>query len=124
MGLALVLPLAGCLSAAPLRRAGQAGATTADYRLHPGDKLRVVIFGEMEQQALIRPDHKISLPFVGEVSTRNKTADALSQELTAKYKMNAVVMVQEYRTWQQTLKEALGLARDVFIVFFAIQRRR
>lgn len=96
--------------------------TRGDYKLQIGDKLRVVIFGEMEEQALIRPDHKISLPFVGEVSTRGKTADALSQELTTKYHMNTVVMVQEYRTWQQTLKEALGLARDVFIIVFAIQR--
>ena len=96
--------------------------TRGDYKLHVGDKLRVVIFGEMEEQALVRPDHKISLPFVGELSTKGKTADALSQELTAKYKMNAVVMVQEYRTWQQTLKEALGFARDVFIIFFAVQR--
>lgn len=110
---ALVLALPGCASFR---------MTRGDYRLHVGDKLRVVIFGEMEEQALIRPDHKISLPFVGEVSTRGKTADALSQEFTAKYKMNTVVMVQEYRTWQQTLKEALGLARDLFIVFFAAQR--
>ena len=110
---ALVLALPGC---AGFRM------TRGDYQLHVGDKLRIVIFGEMEEQALIRPDHKISLPFVGEVSTRGKTADALSQEFTAKYKMNTVVMVQEYRTWQQTLKEALGLARDLFIVFFAAQR--
>ena len=113
MVLALILVLPGCASFRMAR---------GDYKLHVGDKLRVVIFGEMEEQALIRPDHKISLPFVGEVSTRGKTAGALSQELTAKYHMNTVVMVQEYRTWQQTLKEALGLARDVFIVFFAIQR--
>jgi len=96
--------------------------TRGDYKLQVGDKLKVIIFGEMEEQALIRLDHKISLPFVGELSTRGKTADLLSQELTAKYKMTTVVMVQEYRTWQQTLKEALGLARDLFIVFFALQR--
>jgi len=113
MVLALILVLPGCASFR---------MTRGDYKLHVGDKLRVVIFGEMEEQALIRPDHKISLPFVGEVSTRHKTADALSQELTVKYHMNTVVMVQEYRTWQQTLKEALGLARDMFIIFFAIQR--
>jgi len=97
-------------------------ATTGDYHLHVGDKLKVVIFGEMEEQALIRPDHKISLPIIGEVSTRRKTPVQLSQELTAKYKMSTVVMVQEYRTWQGQLKEALGLARDVFLILFAIQR--
>jgi len=113
MSVALSLMLTGCATTPFTRR---------DYRLQVGDKLRIVIFGEMEEQALIRPDHKISLPIIGEVSTRRKTPAQLSQELTAKYKMTTVVMVQEPRTWKESLKEALGLARDLFIVFFAIQR--
>lgn len=107
------LALGGCTTLSPAR---------GDYRLHVGDKLKVVIFGEMDEQVIVRPDHKISLPIVGELSTRGKTADALSQELTAKYRMSAVVMVQEYRIWKESLKEALGLARDIFIIVFAIQR--
>jgi protein involved in polysaccharide export with SLBB domain len=88
-----------------------------------GDKLRVVIFGEMEEQALIRPDHKISLPFVGELSTRGKTADALSQELTAKYKMSTVVMVQDYQTRQEAVRDTLRFIRDILVLaFFALQR--
>lgn len=109
MTLALALALAGC-------------STTADYRLHVGDTLKVVIFGELDEQALVRPDHKISLPIIGEVSTHRKTPAQLSQELTQRYRLPTVVMIQEFRTWQQTLKEALGLARDLFIVFFALQR--
>lgn len=101
---------------------GCATLGSGDYRLHVGDELKIVVFDELDEQVLIRPDHKISLPIIGEVSTRQKTAEQLSQELTAKYKMSTVVMVQEYRTWQQTFKDALGLARDVFIIFFAVQR--
>lgn len=106
---ALVLTLSGC-------------ATTGDYRLQPGDKLNVVIFGELEEQAVVRPDYKISLPIIGEVSTRGKSAESLSQELTNRYHMATVVMVQEYRTWRTQLKEALGFARDVFIIVFAVLR--
>lgn len=93
-----------------------------DYRLQVGDKLKIVIFGEMDEQTIVRPDHKISLPIVGEISIRKKTPAQVSKELTTKYHMNTVVMVQEYHAWQAQLKEALGLARDVFLIFFAIQR--
>ena len=93
-----------------------------EYRLHTGDTLKVVIFGEMDEQALVRPDHRISLPIVGEISTHKKTAAQLSRELTDRYQMTTVVMVQEYRTWKDTLKESLGLARDVFLILFALQR--
>jgi len=97
-------------------------ATGREYRLHTGDKLKVVIFGELDEQAVVRPDHRISLPIIGEISTRRKTPAQLSRELTGRYQMTAVVMVQEYRTWKDTLKASLGLARDVFLIIFAAQR--
>jgi protein involved in polysaccharide export with SLBB domain len=110
--LVLALALTGC---AHLQR-------DVEYRLHPGDTLKVVIFGELEEQVVVRPDQRISLPIIGEVSTRRKTPAQLSDELSVKYALTAVVIVQECRTWQASLKDALALARDVLLVSLAASR--
>ena len=109
----LALALSGC-AALPARD---------DYALQVGDRLKVVIFGELDEQALIRPDHKISLPIIGEVSTRKKTAEQLSQELTTKYHMPTVVMVQDYQTRQAVARDLLRFVRDILVLaFFALRR--
>ena len=90
-------PTAG---AAPAPRA----ATTVsswkdpDYRLGPGDKLRIEVFEQpqLSQSVQIRPDGKITLPFVDDVAAAGQTSGQLRDSLTASLKefvRNPVVTV-------------------------------
>ncbi|HEX5473898.1 MAG TPA: polysaccharide biosynthesis/export family protein [Vicinamibacterales bacterium] len=65
-------------------RAGAAGAppapaappaTTPEYRLHVGDKLRVDVYKDpnLSQSLQIRPDGKITLPLVGDIEAAGKS---------------------------------------------------
>jgi polysaccharide biosynthesis/export protein len=70
----------------------------AEYRLGPGDKLRVEVYGEpqLSQSLQIRPDGKITLPLVDDVQAAGRTSlelrDSLSQAL-GEYVNNPVVTV-------------------------------
>jgi polysaccharide export outer membrane protein len=79
-----------------------AGWKESEYRLGPGDKLRIEVFEQeqLSQSVQIRPDGKITLPFVGEVSAAGQTPTQLNEALTAalkEYVRNPVVttIVQE-----------------------------
>lgn len=54
------------------------------YRVQPGDVLQVSVWREpdMQLETVVRPDGGISVPLVGEVSTKGKTVDELRNELT------------------------------------------
>ena len=54
------------------------------YRVQPGDILQVSVWREpdMQLETVVRPDGGISVPLVGEVSTKGKTVDELRNELT------------------------------------------
>ena len=70
----------------------------AEYRLGPGDKLRIEVFeqNQISQSLQIRPDGKITLPHVGEVPAAGKTSLELKDALTAslkEYVINPVVTV-------------------------------
>jgi polysaccharide biosynthesis/export protein len=54
------------------------------YRVQPGDVLQVSVWREpdMQLETVVRPDGGISVPLVGEVSTKGKTVDELRTELT------------------------------------------
>ncbi len=49
--------------------------TSADYRLVPGDKLRIEVYkdAQLSQSLQIRPDGKITLPLVGDVAAAGHT---------------------------------------------------
>ncbi len=70
----------------------------ADYRLGPGDKLRIEVYKDpqLSQSVQIRPDGKITLPLVGDVEATGRTPielrDALTQALK-EYMNNPVVTV-------------------------------
>jgi polysaccharide export outer membrane protein len=72
--------------AAP-RAATAAAATTPDYRLVSGDKLRIEVYkdAQLSQSLQIRPDGKITLPLVGDVEATGRTPlelrDLLSKSL-------------------------------------------
>jgi len=76
----------------------EASATAADYRLVPGDKLRIEVYKDpqISQTLQIRPDGKITLPLVGDVAAAGRTPVALRDSITTslkEYITNPVVTV-------------------------------
>jgi polysaccharide export outer membrane protein len=69
-----------------------------EYRLGPGDKLRVEVYREtqLSQSLQVRPDGKITLPLIGDVSAAGRTSMELRDVLTTslkEYVTNPVVTV-------------------------------
>jgi polysaccharide biosynthesis/export protein len=69
-----------------------------EYRLGPGDKLRVEVYREpqLSQSLQVRPDGKITLPLVGDVAATGRTSIELRDSLTTslkEYVTNPVVTV-------------------------------
>jgi polysaccharide export outer membrane protein len=69
-----------------------------EYRLGPGDKLRVEVYREtqLSQSLQVRPDGKITLPLVGDFLAAGKTSIELRDALTTslkEYVTNPVVTV-------------------------------
>ena len=91
--------------------------TTKEYHLKPGDEIRVVIWKEFDEKALVRPDRKISLPMIGEISCKGKTIDELNQELSDKFDASTVLMVTKYHTYKDTIKGIVGPARDISFLY-------
>ncbi|HEY0836511.1 MAG TPA: polysaccharide biosynthesis/export family protein [Azospirillum sp.] len=76
------LVLAGCANMdAPPEPAGL--ADSGDYRLGPGDAVRVVVFGEDVLSGEFRVDGsgRIAMPLIGEVPARDRTTRELEQEI-------------------------------------------
>jgi polysaccharide export outer membrane protein len=76
----------------------EANATAADYRLVPGDKLRIEVYKDpqISQTLQIRPDGKITVPLVGDVAAAGRTPVALRDSITTalkEYITNPVVTV-------------------------------
>lgn len=105
--LATALTLASPATAGQLASAPPgANATTADrlvsareeYRLGPGDKLRIEVYKDtqLSQSVQVRPDGKITLPLVGDVEATGRSPlelrDALTRALK-EYMTNPVVTV-------------------------------
>jgi polysaccharide biosynthesis/export protein len=72
--------------------------TNDEYRLGPGDKLRVEVYREaqLSQSLQVRPDGKITLPLVGDVAAAGKTPLELRDQLATslkEYVTNPVVTV-------------------------------
>ncbi|MEO1370680.1 MAG: polysaccharide biosynthesis/export family protein [Acidobacteriota bacterium] len=72
------------------------------YRLQPGDLLAVKFWGadELDEEVRVRPDGKISLPFIDDVDAAGRTPDQLDAELTTLYaselaRPNITVIVRE-----------------------------
>jgi polysaccharide biosynthesis/export protein len=73
---------------APVGTSGAAAAANTDYRLVPGDKLRIQVYKDdkLSQDLQVRPDGKITLPLVGDLSASGRTStelrDAIARSLT------------------------------------------
>ena len=75
-----------------------AGWKESEYRLGPGDKLRIEVFEQeqLSQSVQIRPDGKITLPLVGDFDATGYTPVELRDDITARLKefmTNPVVTV-------------------------------
>lgn len=87
-------------AAAPARAAARPSApwNEQEYRLGPGDKLRVEVYREaqLSQSLQVRPDGRITLPLIGDVAATGKTPGELRESITTSLKefvTNPVVTV-------------------------------
>jgi polysaccharide biosynthesis/export protein len=75
-----------------------AAAPNEEYRLGPGDKLRIEVYkdNQLSQSVQVRPDGKLTLPLIGDVvasgSTPTELRDAIATQLKT-YVTNPVVTV-------------------------------
>ncbi len=75
-----------------------ASATSADYRIVAGDKLRIEVYkdAQLSQSLQVRPDGKITLPLIGDVPAEGRTSAELRDTLIGslkEYNSNPVVTV-------------------------------
>jgi polysaccharide biosynthesis/export protein len=89
-------------------KAPTAAPVTADYRLTPGDKLRIEVYKDpqLSQSLQVRPDGKITLPLAGDLAAAGRTSlelrDAVSNALKD-YITNPVVTVMVVETTPQVV---------------------
>jgi len=81
--LAACLLVMGCASAP---RANLPSAAAVEYRLGPGDKLRVDVYrvDEMSGEYTVDGDGRITLPLAGKFDASGLTADALQAAITSR----------------------------------------
>lgn len=95
----------GGQSAALPPGSGQAPAQSPDYRLGPGDRVRIIVFNQkdMTGEYLVDGTGMLSFPLVGQVKAGGLTAAELESEITNKLKPdylrdpNVSVVVLTYR---------------------------
>src|SRR5262245_60952848 len=73
-------------------------SATADYRLTPGDKLRVEVYkdAQLSQSLQVRPDGKVTLPLLGDIVAADLTPIQLRDRIAnglKEYVQNPVVTV-------------------------------
>ena len=97
------------VSTVPIGTSGAASAaTSADYRLAAGDKLRIEVYKDtqLSQSLQVRPDGKITLPLVGDVAAAGRTSlelrDAIASSQTD-YMKNPTVTVIVVETTPQVV---------------------
>ncbi len=90
--------------------------TQKDYIIHKGDTLRIIVYKQYDYKVTVRPDYKISLPLLGEISCKNKTPEQLSKELSEKLDEEVVVIVEKTNTFQ--FKDFLDFIKDISWFYF------
>jgi len=98
------------------------GKPIPDYKIRPEDELRIVIWKELDEKVIVRPDGKISLPLVGEVVSFNKTPSALSRELSIRYNQKVTVIVSKFKTAKDNFKDIFSILRDISFVYLFADR--
>jgi polysaccharide export outer membrane protein len=87
----------GAVSTAPVNAAAMNG-TAPDYRLVPGDKLRIEVYKDQQlsQSLQVRPDGKITLPLLGDLQAAGHTPSELRDRIATalrEYVTNPTVTV-------------------------------
>jgi len=82
--------------------------TTPDYKLVPGDKLRIEVYkdAQLSQSLQVRPDGKITLPLVGDLPAAGRTSNELRDAIAVslkEYNTNPVVTVIVVETVPPTI---------------------
>lgn len=113
--LILVFISSGCATTAVTK-------TSPDYKINIADELRIVIWKELDEKVIVRPDGRISLPLIGEVYCKDKTPKSLSEELTKTYQQQTIVIVTKAHSIKNDLKDLIGFLRDVSFVYFLTER--
>jgi polysaccharide export outer membrane protein len=95
-----VRPSAPAAAAAPARAAARPAApwNEQEYRLGPGDKLRVEVYREahLSQSLQVRPHGRLTLPLIGDIAATGKTPAELREAIATslkQYVTNPVVTV-------------------------------
>ena len=94
--------------------------TQKDYIIHKGDTLRIIVYKQYDYKVTVRPDYKISLPLIGEISCKNKTPEQLSKELSEKLDEEVVVIVEKTNTFQ--FKDFVDFIKDISWFYFLGRR--
>lgn len=94
----IALLLAGCAGNKTLEPDDRGAASTSEYRIGPGDNLRVFVWRnpEISTDVQVRPDGKISTPLVEDMIAAGKTPTELAHDLKqvlATYVKNPTVNV-------------------------------
>lgn len=105
--LAFAVTLSACATGAPAAAQGSADPLpqTTEYRLGPGDRLRVAVFSreELTGEFTVGTQGRISYPLVGELDAAGRTVPEfttqLSEQLRAGYVRDPIVSVEiaQYR---------------------------
>ena len=88
---------------APTTTASRTNANSSDYRLVPGDKLRIEVYKDpqLSQSVQVRPDGKITLPLANDVPAAGRTPNELRDAIVSSlktYMSNPTVTVMVVET--------------------------
>ncbi|MEX5216537.1 MAG: polysaccharide biosynthesis/export family protein [Nitrospiraceae bacterium] len=110
---AAAAPTISTTTAPPASRHGTDGAekssltVTPDYIMGPEDVLEITVWknADLSKQVQVRPDGRISLPLIGDVSAVGKTAAQLTEEISLKLKSymenpTVSIVVREVNSYQ------------------------
>jgi polysaccharide export outer membrane protein len=94
----LALLLGGCATHRVAGSPDQAGATSPDYRIGPGDSVNIIVWRnpEVSMAVPVRPDGKITTPLVEDLQAAGKTSSELARDIEkalSKYIQQPVVTV-------------------------------
>ncbi|MBN9554254.1 MAG: polysaccharide export protein [Alphaproteobacteria bacterium] len=81
------MPQPARIANAPMPVQDDAARVNADYRLGPGDKIRVTVFGESDLSGEYQVDGSglVRLPLIGTLRASGMTAPALEQDISAAF---------------------------------------
>lgn len=82
-------------------------ASVQEYRIGPGDLIRVAVFGnnDLSSRVTVRPDGRITLPLLGEISATGKTVNEVTREITEGYRRfvqdaRVAVVIEEVHSYR------------------------